>query len=42
MEILCLHWMGSDRQVDEADDCHYLENAPPVVAAAASLDLSNR
>ena len=22
--------MGSDRQVDEADDCHYLENAPPV------------
>ena len=30
MEILCLYWMGSDRQVDEADDCHYLENAPPV------------
>ena len=22
--------MRSDRQVDEADDCHYLENAPPV------------
>ena len=22
--------MGADRQVDEADDCHYLENAPPV------------
>ena len=22
--------MESDRQVDEADDCHYEENAPPV------------
>ena len=28
MEILCLYWMGSDRQVDEPDDCHYLDNAP--------------
>ena len=25
-----LYWMGSDRQVEEADDCHYFENAPPV------------
>ena len=28
MDILCLYWMGFDRQVDEVDDCHYLANAP--------------